>query len=923
MNNKPKLTDFDKYRYDLPYASQMFGVYQPLLGLRSRFTKQRVNRASFAAVKQVIKALASSSEVKQVHASSPGALGPDTPVPSKAPNWLASGAVAHVQQAVTQFRQQAGRKPTTGELKDIVQKTGTQTAGVHPLAHAVQAGAFGSHGAAPAGLDINEAVVTGTMQYLAKHAPDVLHAAIDGSKLTSRLKRLKAQVDPLAQFDPDTQAALLSPIGLIQLYRQYFFEFDSFLGPPVGHVWVSPGGSVEVYEVHTRKLTESREAEQSGETVSKSETTTQQQDDLSTSMARDNSENMSLGVTAQAGVNFGVFNASASTTFKTDSAQKASEQTAHKETRSQSAKVASEMRRSFKTIFKTSLEQTDTQSRRYVLSNTTGKLLNIELRRKMRKVGVQVQHVGTQLCWQVFVDRPGDGLGIADLVHLAQPADLSALQPPEAPPVLQSQEETQKVTFEFEGLNGNTDRGADYTHVPDLPGLPPGMAVADFGPLGALAIKATQTVKVAPPAPGYTLADVRVDHVTPSDPSSSDAYANAEFKLEKETFEMTLKQVNFDDAKELVFTLKLLWEPPERTAEQDKAYKDALAKFEWQQQQLVHAAYINAVRERVKLAGQVAKRPEDDLRAEERTVVYRRLLSQLIQPAEDYDSNPQVAHVTSELIRALFDVDNMLYFVAPDWWKPRGRASKSRSMRARSQATPIQHAAGALGGAHIGGAGGMNVQTVQPQMGLQHKSAAPSAAAPKGGAAPHSDDAVVPEAIPQHLTKDDLVGWGGTDARRRNNYLVTEESAPAPLGASLGWTLQLDGDDRRNAFLNAPWVKAVIPIRPGMEEAALNWLTKAHVEGTDGLDAKYIGDEPGLQGKTIGEALRILAQDLKRINTDPQSVLKTEVVYEQGFDPLDKGVRPPNGTPFEMVDQWVEVLPTEQVVAVEYTPPEM
>ncbi len=28
----------------------------------------------------------------------------------------------------------------------------------------------------------------------------------------------------------------------------------------------------------------------------------------------------------------------------------------------------------------------------------------------------------------------------------------------------------------------------------------------------------------------------------------------------------------------------------------------------------------------------------------------------------------------------------------------------------------------------------------------------------------------------------------------------------------------------RNAFLNAPWVKAVIPIRPGQERAAMNWL---------------------------------------------------------------------------------------------------
>ena len=47
---------------------------------------------------------------------------------------------------------------------------------------------------------------------------------------------------------------------------------------------------------------------------------------------------------------------------------------------------------------------------------------------------------------------------------------------------------------------------------------------------------------------------------------------------------------------------------------------------------------------------------------------------------------------------------------------------------------------------------------------------------------------------------------------------------------------QLDGDNLRNAILNAPWVRAVIPIRPGMEQQAINWLSKAHVEDSDGLD---------------------------------------------------------------------------------------
>ena len=77
------------------------------------------------------------------------------------------------------------------------------------------------------------------------------------------------------------------------------------------------------------------------------------------------------------------------------------------------------------------------------------------------------------------------------------------------------------------------------------------------------------------------------------------------------------------------------------------------------------------------------------------------------------------------------------------------------------------------------------------------------------------------------------VAWGGADDLQRDNYYITEDSEPAKLGSSLGWLLQLDGDNMRNAFLNAPWVKAVMPIRPGKEEAAINWLKG--VEGMNGI----------------------------------------------------------------------------------------
>jgi len=66
------------------------------------------------------------------------------------------------------------------------------------------------------------------------------------------------------------------------------------------------------------------------------------------------------------------------------------------------------------------------------------------------------------------------------------------------------------------------------------------------------------------------------------------------------------------------------------------------------------------------------------------------------------------------------------------------------------------------------------------------------------------------------------------------DYEITDESLPVPYGSSLGWVIQLDGDRRRNEFLNSPWVRVGIPMRPGLERGAFGWLAD-HIEGKRGF----------------------------------------------------------------------------------------
>jgi hypothetical protein len=157
---------------------------------------------------------------------------------------------------------------------------------------------------------------------------------------------------------------------------------------------------------------------------------------------------------------------------------------------------------------------------------------------------------------------------------------------------------------------------------------------------------------------------------------------------------------------------------------------------------------------------------------------------------------------------------------------------------------------------------------------------------------------------------------GNASPEWRINYLVTEETRPAPTGSSLSWLIQIDGDERRNEFLNAAWTKAVLPVRPGHEVCALQLLRS--IEGDEVFEQPYafqVGDPTNYQNKKVGEVLLLLATSLQSANRSMDNFRAGERVFETGFDPLEGGFRP--AEPYQVFDQWIEVLPTDQIVAVQ------
>jgi hypothetical protein len=506
----------------------------------------------------------------------------------------------------------------------------------------------------------------------------------------------------------------------------------------------------------------------------------------------------------------------------------------------------------------------------------------------MRQVGVQVQDIGSYLCWETFVDEPGKNLGLANLVHIAQPADLAPLpNQKEIPyPADHPTTFTTNVVWDFDDEEKFNDP-IGFIHLTTFQVPPPPESGFE--------------VKLVDPN-GWV--EVLLISLSGED-SGGQRYAfkgkysgdHSQILIGVDTGNHGIewdKRIDFVVGGSITYAASAA--KRKEIDDQNSARLKAIADIDRENARKQQEAFIKAAKERIKLASKIKLRKFEELREEERTIIYRNLIRSLMSEQlynmADIPTNYETRHVLSELINAIFDIDKMLYFVAPEWWKPR------------------KHYSQALGNAVLG--------------------------------------------------EDLLVNWSDQEARV-DNYFITEDSDPARLGSSLGWLLQLDGDNLRNAFLNAPWVKAVIPIRPGKELAAINWLQNVNVEGADGLDAAYAAPQAELdeirakllahdpadvvQGHdqvTINDAIRYMCmlvaqkyEESNEVGKYPKSVeihddnkvsaTPIEKVYEHGFYPLQGGFRvnPQNPDPnnpdrnFQVFDQWVEVLPTDQVVPVE------
>lgn len=943
-----RITDLTNYTTVLPYASELFGVYQPLIGWKSKRIADRFNKGfqkdRLSILDNLKKKFAGLLDISYREGGQPeikikaGSLNAGK---------LQSFDSIILQQIALQLPSYEEYRPsiwpemiTHDRLEAILNKDVIKhySAAYTDLQKTIPLN--GEHNLAMGRTNLivdkqnkkvirdsfeqqlqYESSMAGALLFLVKEKSydalaEIFYVIKDNrDKAQQLIKMLTAKDSGESYLDFEhlnprdkefLSSVALSPISVVHLFRQYFFELDTFLGTPVNHVWLSPGSSVEMIEINTRKTTIEKSIETALDILTASEKTTTNQDEISDAVKEQNQQDVNFGASVKA--SYASIEATSSFDYK-NSQQMAREAT-HKIMRQQTEKLSSEIRKNYKTTFKTISEYTDISSVKHVLSNSTDTLINYELRQKMRQVGVQVQDIGTYLCWQTYVDDPGKELGISELIHIAKPADLDNIPHPGEIPLLQPFQEDKMVTIPFISVeNTNADNEGEVY----IDGIE-----ADnsewFGTLEK--IQANFPQEFICPKSDYELTNVEFD--PQGKPISITRKGEIQNANNKASFTLHLKSADFQGQNSVQVKLTLHWAPKDGANDDIiKKNNENLANFKAKEKAEFEKVYVENVKDRVTKASKITKRNNEDLREEERIVVYRKLIQDMLLNGVAIPDDKSW-HVVSELLNSIFDINKMLYFVAPEWWRPRLHRSKQQLQE--SPSLNVNPVLGTIGGV-----------TSVLNRGLMSK-------------LNMAEIATKPNSIMSSST----VGWGGCNDAYRDNYYITEDSEAAKLGSSLGWLLQLDGDNMRNAFLNAPWVKAVIPIRPGKEEAAINWLKG--VEGMNGItddviyhssnsEEKDINGNP-LEGQKLIDVLTDLAKKVKRkyeegiatgkypkqdevsdpaLVDDENTVTATPIdrVYEHGFFPLESSFRANVGKNYEIFDQWIEILPTDQTVPVE------
>lgn len=565
-----------------------------------------------------------------------------------------------------------------------------------------------------------DADVSGKSAAAAAAMRQAVERALAGNKdLGRELSTAIRQVGLYELFPTSSVQEGLSPIGMINVFRQLYFNKEEGIGPIEQSFTVAPLETLEVaYEVIRRQTHEEVTefgSEQVSETAIESKNIDEVSDKVSSMVQRDSS----VAASADASGFLGVWQIGVTTDASFAQSSQLSREESTRRVKEVTKRAAERVTKTFSVRMRDVIDVTSTALTRRTIKNESPHPVSYGLRRVLRRVGVKVQELGPKLVWQLYMCDPGDGLARSRFVHFREAEPIA---PTDVPP----------------GLPPRPQGGVDT-------------GTTDSALIFDVEKRIYYAMMVIRPGPDRVVTAVSIDEVADLEGGGTDDDSpaalnetqwNAHWDETTGTFTVNIG-IDRGDSSSVSITYSYKWDPSPAV----------VAQWEAQRQQQIAELRDKALAEQFERQKQlitersrIRSRPAADLRREERFEVMNRIVSQVFARRDD-PSVPTPLEI--EYFHRYFDIDGMFIYAHPSWWRPRY--------------TPVG------------------------------------------------------------------------SSFERPAYEITAESEPAKFGSSLGWLMQLDGDTRRNEFINSPWVRVCLPIHPGREREAIQWLVR-HVEGTLGFD---------------------------------------------------------------------------------------
>ena len=265
------------FKGSLPYDAQYVGTFQPLLGWRSKTTKDWINNQVGAALNSLQKLIKSESQLLKGTVFKGGFSDPAPELLyNPAYRWMRSALILDEGKFLKDLSEKLALKKVGPQIADTLARfIKTCLQDNQPVINPI----LEKNAKVLLELLVGLKIVNMPANYFKRALEDRSNHYLKVLNWIARLQLSDGSVSREEELK-------LSPIGLINLYRHYFYDFGSFLGPSIEHIWVGPCSETELIEIWSQSSYRFTESETSLQITRAEEESVAEAKELSEEMQR-------------------------------------------------------------------------------------------------------------------------------------------------------------------------------------------------------------------------------------------------------------------------------------------------------------------------------------------------------------------------------------------------------------------------------------------------------------------------------------------------------------------------------------------------------------------------------------------------------------------------------------------------------------